>query len=149
MTNNKQFEINIYNESTEIFEAIYNHIETEFAEHDDFIVLDDVTKEEFTIERASQSLWAFNTTFIMNHLKTEVVADLSEYDRQELRKSIEQIQGSLCESANGLIKGLTEWKEMIENAIDIDGYGHFLNGYDFSENEFEYEGETYYIYYNN
>lgn len=147
---NKQFEINTYIESSSLFEEIYNKVENMFPEQDDFLILDETTKEEFAKERVQETLWAFETSFVMNHLKLEIVQDLGGGNGyQELKKAIQDAQENLCESANTLIKTLTNWENMIEEALEIDGYGHFLNGYDGEEHELEISGNTYFVYYNN
>ncbi len=141
--------VRVLNESEELMQALAAHLDKEFEGHDDFIILDDSTKEDYLVESQEHMLWAFNTGFIMGYLKEEVTNDLSDHDMEELEKSIRTMQEKLCESANGLIKGITDWQDMIIEGAQCDGYGHFLNGYDGNEYEFEFEGTTYYIYYNN
>jgi hypothetical protein len=53
------------------------------------------------------------------------------------------MQSELCESANAIVKAIiSDIDEFIQDAIDSDGRGHFINSYDGEENE---HGE-YYIY---
>ena len=46
------------------------------------------------------------------------------------------MQQELCEDANEIVKAIiTDINEFIEDAISSDGRGHFLNGYDGTEEE--------------
>ena len=146
---NAEIEVRVIGETEELLEAIATHIQNQFPHNDNFVVLDADTKEEYLIESQEHMLWAFNTGFIMYHLKEEIKSGLTVYDQEQMEKSIRTMQGTLCESANGLIKGITNWEDMILDGASCDGYGHYLNGYDGNEYEFEFDGETYYIYFNN
>jgi hypothetical protein len=98
-------------------------------------------------------LWAFNSKFIADFLREYQVCDLGDRAVESLQKA----QSELCEDANELIKGLIgdHIDSFVEQAIDADGRGHFLAGYDFCENEVYFQDyaagtiETYYIYRNN
>lgn len=81
-----------------------------------------------------ESLWAFNTDFILDHSKIKNYND-------EIKKVFKKMQEKLCEDANGIIKAIIEdLYEFIEDAISADGRGNFLSGYDGEENE---EGQFY------
>lgn len=92
------------------------------------------------------TLWAFNTSFIMNYIDTR-----TDYDDKSLRKCLVALQ-ELCEYSNYLIKLLVGNRidEFIENAINLDGRGHYLSPFDGVEKEYSVftdEGTiTYYIY---
>jgi len=146
---NVEATVKVQNESVELMEALAAYIEEEFSQHDDFIILDDSTKEEYLIESQEHMLWAFNTGYIMNYLKEDIKADLNSYYAEQMENSLAKMQERMCEGANGLIKGITNWEDMILDGASEDGFGHYLNGYDGNEYEFEYGGETYYIYFNN
>lgn len=120
-------------------ERLYDFLCDELS-HNDFLVLDEETKEAHLLETQEEMLWAFNANFITSHLKEEVDQDMSVRDIENLEKAIKQMQGSLCEDANGVIKGLTDWKNMIKQGAEIDGYGHMLSGYDGEEHELKFEG---------
>jgi len=60
---------------------------------------------------------------------------------------LKKVQGDCNEDCNELMLALIkDFDYFVEDAIDADGRGHFLNTYDNEENEFEYKGKTYYIY---
>lgn len=126
-------------------EEIQNYINEELV-GSDFLVTDEEGRKAAAREYIEETLWAFNTSFIMSHSKIRGGLSTREYD--EVEKSINKLQGELCESANSLIKALIEdMDEFIEDAISSDGYGHFLSQYDGDEIEYTTEdGEELYIY---
>ena len=112
----------------------------------EYLVLTDEEADEKTEEYIIDSLWAFRASFVIDHMSTK--NELSRRERDELEKSLQEIQGKLCESANSLIKAIIEDIDIfVEHAIQADGRGHFLSGYDGEENEeVSEEGEYFYIY---
>lgn len=110
-----------------------NIFETEDAE---YMVLTDAEADQAAEEYIKDSLWAFNTDFILQH------SSLNNWN-ERTEKAFKTMQAELCESANEIVKAvITDIDEFISDAIVADGRGHFLNTYDGEENE---EGE-YYIY---
>ena len=91
-------------------------------------------------EYIRNSVWAFNTEFILSH------CDLPF----ELAEAIRTFQATKCEGANDALLALIEkcgdFDKFVEEAVEVDGRGHFLSPYDGVEHEVEYNGETYYIY---
>lgn len=86
-----------------------------------------------------ESLWAFKTDFIAKHTKvrlpTKAVA------------ALERVQGSLCESANELVFALLRgFHQFCEEAISLDGRGHFLAGYDGNEIRVDTGSGAFYAY---
>lgn len=120
-------------------ERLYDFLCDELS-HDDFLVLDEETKEDYLLETQQEMLWAFNTSFIVEHLKSGITDNMSTNDLTEFENSIDKIKGDLCESANGFVKGITDWEEMLIEGARVDGYGHMLSGYDGEERELEFEG---------
>jgi len=106
----------------------------------EYEVLTDSEADEKARAYILDSLWAFNTDFIMDHLAKPVTG--RAYDA--LEASIKHAQGAMCEDANELIATLIgdNINEFIDDAISADGRGHFLTTYDGEENE---QGE-YFIY---
>jgi len=110
-----------------------NNFETEQGE---FLVLTDEEAEDKTSEEIKELLWAFNTDFILDH------SNLENYTEKTL-KAFQTMQSELCENANEIVKAIIiDLDEFISDAVEADGRGHFLSGYDGEEIE---EGE-YYIY---
>ena len=94
----------------------------------EYLVLTDEEADERTKEDILESLWAFNTNFILSH------TNIDWNNRTE--KAIQKMQQELCEDANEIVKAIiTDINEFIEDAISSDGRGHFLNGYDGTEEE--------------
>lgn len=94
-------------------------------------------------EYISESVWAFNANFILDH------TDINWNNRIE--KSIQKMQQELCEDVNELLKAMIkDFDDFVQDAIEADGRGHFLSSYDGQENEEildgEYGDEYYYIY---
>ena len=85
-------------------------------------------------ERILDSLWAFNSSFIVSHSK------LSE-------SAITAIKGDRCEDANDdVLSIIDDIDRFIEDAIGCDGRGHFINNYDGNELEIEIDGEDFFAY---
>ena len=102
----------------------------------EYLVLTEDEADEKTKEYILDSLWAFNTDFILSHSNIEYASDRVE-------KAFQKMQSELCEDANEIVKAIiTDLDEFVQDAIEADGRGHFLSGYDGEENE---QGE-YFIY---
>ena len=102
----------------------------------EYLVLTNSEADKRTKEQIEESLWAFNTGFILNH------SNLSEWN-ERTEKAFEKMQEDLCESANEIVKAIiTDMDEFVSDAISADGRGHFLAGYDGEENE----QDEYFIY---
>lgn len=93
---------------------------------EEYLVLTDSEADEAVSDYIKESLWAFNAVFILQACKLDYNANVSD----SLKKSCEN-----CKKTCGL-------EYFTELAIQADGRGNFLSGYDGEENE---EGE-YFIY---
>ena len=114
---------------------------------DEFLVMDDDRAYATAYHEISQLLWAFNTDFILDHLKDDIKYGDDPVDLGELKASIDLVKGKLCEGANAIIHALiADLKEFVDDAIAADGRGHFISSYDGDEHEVAVDGETYYIY---
>lgn len=139
-TTNKNFELKL--------NVLGTYLETDTdnisaSQADDYLVCTDEEADEAAKENILDSLWAFNASFIMSHMKYK--ANGREYS--DLKKAIEKMQGELCESANCLIKSMIDdLDHFVSDAISADGRGHFLTTYDNEENEIDFDGVTYFIY---
>jgi hypothetical protein len=119
----------------------------------DYAIGTDDQADQAVKEYVLDSLWSFNSKFIAEFLREYQVCDLNDRAVESLQKA----QSELCEDANELIKGLIgdHIDSFVGQAIDADGRGHFLAGYDFCENSHDFISantgtvETYYIYRNN
>lgn len=114
----------VYNEGWETFEILGN----------EYKVFTDEEADSATAENIKDSLWAFNADFILKH--TAVYEETTDREDAEIIKALRMVQGSICESANALVKALiVDIDAFIEDAVDADGRGHFLATYDGEENE--------------
>lgn len=109
------------------------HFNTEEGE---YAIATDEEADTAAKEAVLNSLWAFNALFI-----------LSECDLpSELEEGLKVAQEKQCEGANEwihkLIKKCCGEQDFVDAAIQADGRGHFLSGYDNEENEVR----GYYIY---
>jgi len=112
-------------EADDVFEATYGD-ETFEAEGGEYLVLTDEEADDAARERISESLWAFNASFIVAH------ADLPS----EAEEMIRGFQEAKCEGANDTIRGMIkDLDHFVNDAVACDGRGHFLAGYDGEENE--------------
>lgn len=101
----------------------------------EYKVLTEDEAEEATKEYIIDSLWAFNTDFILNHSSID--------SNTRVGKAFQKMQSELCEDANEIVKAvITDIDDFVQDAIDADGRGHFLSSYDGEENE----EDEYYIY---
>lgn len=105
----------------------------------EYLVLTDEEADQKTREYIEETVWAFNSDFIISH------SEILDYDDAS-EKIISSIQAE-CENGNEAIKKLIDdMEEFVEDAISADGRGHFLSSYDGEENEQEVNGEIFYIY---
>lgn len=105
----------------------------------EFLVMTDDEADEAAAEQVQQSLWAFNTDFIVAHTRNGPNAAVT--------KALQKAQSKLCEDANDLVAAIIEdMDHFIEDAIKADGRGHFLAHYDGEEREESVNGTTYFIY---
>lgn len=94
-------------------------------------------------EEIINSLWAFNSNFILNHTNI----NWNEANWGLINEALQEMQEKLCESANELIKAMIkDLDNFVEDAIRSDGYGHFLSRYDGHEVEISVNNEYYYAY---
>jgi len=102
----------------------------------EMLVLSDEEATERAREYILDSLWAFNSEFLARYIECD--------DERALISSLKIIQEKLCESANPVIKAMLGEKleEVIDDAIEEDGRGHFMSSYD----GIEHESLGYYIY---
>lgn len=88
-----------------------------------------------TAEYIKESLWAFNASFLS--------------EQTDLPKSVFTGLQSEYESSNDAILDLVnkcgDFDSLVDDAISIDGWEHFLNGYDGAGSQFSFNGTTYYV----
>jgi hypothetical protein len=103
----------------------------------EYVVYTDEEADEQTKLYILDSLWAFNSNFIIEHSKLPCEAE----------GMLKNFQTDLCEDANETIKALiVDLDEFVSDAIDADGRGHFLNSHDGEEIEIEVNNKTYFLY---
>ena len=111
----------------EITTATYNE-NIFYYYNQEYLVLTDEEAEEEAKKEIKNTLWAFNSDFIIEHSKIEYNNRVCEILRN--------IQSELCEGCQEFIEALVEdFDEFCEDALDADGRGHFLSYYDGAENE--------------
>jgi len=91
-------------------------------------------------EYISDSLWAFNTSFLENYGVLKDIDYVSDI--------LDPLQEK-CEYGNEAIKALVQWDEnkdeITQDAINADGVGNFLNSYDGTSEYYEVLGEKYIV----
>ena len=114
---------------------------------DEYLVMDDNRAYATAYHEISQSLWAFNTDFIIDHLKDNIKYGDNPVDLDVLKEGLKALQEKLCEGANAIIHALIDdLEDFVDDAIAADGRGNFISSYDGEEHEVTVDGETYYIY---
>ena len=109
----------------------------------EYLILSDLEADDRAGEEIQQSLWAFNPDFILEHTNL----DYDDFQYAALIKCIATLQDELCESANDIIKNLiSDLDDFIDDAINVDGRGHFLSYYDGVEHEI-FDPDTHKYYY--
>lgn len=93
----------------------------------DYLVLNESEKMESVTEYIQETVWAFNSSFLEE--MTEIDADVFK------------VLSEKCEDGNKAILSLIEktcgLEEFVSEAVQVDGVGHFLSGYDGEELELE------------
>jgi len=103
----------------------------------EYMVLTDEEADEQTKLYILDSLWAFNSEFIIEHSKLPWIAG----------EMIKSFQIEKCEDANETIRALiVDLDEFVNDAIRADGRGHFLSMYGGEEIEIEVNNKTYFLY---
>lgn len=100
------------------------------------MVYDEEARDDEVRLRIEDSLWAFNTDFLSSETG--------------LPDAVFKALQSLGEDGNDAVKALIEvtcgLQEIIDEAVRMDGYGHFLSSWDGNEIELEAGGERFYVY---
>lgn len=121
---------NEYNEEIkgeEITISNYNNNLFEYYNQEYLVLTDEEANEEVKKE-IKNTLWAFNSDFIIDHSRIEYSDSICE--------TLNKIQGELCEGCQEFIEALIEdFDDFCDDAISSDGRGHFLSYYDGNENE--------------
>lgn len=124
----------------ELEQAVEAYINENMGGTDWYDVHNEDSRMVATREYIEENAWAFNAWFIADHASEGVTTDVIEILQEK------------CEGANDailqLIEGGSGLDEFVEDAVNLDGCGHFLSGYDGEEHEIEVDGEVYYIYAN-
>ena len=105
------------------------------ADGSEFLVLTDEEADAKAYSEIEESLWSFNADFII---------DMCGFSGGE--KSLTAMQRESCEDCNEFIKAMIEGTctldIFVQSAIETDGRGHFISGYDGEE----VEQDEYFIY---
>lgn len=118
-----------------------------FCEGDEqeFLICDKGGREIEVRDYIRESLWAFNTRFILDHSNIKY-SNIKCY-ANEVVKEFQKMQEVLCESANELVYAMIkDFDQFVQDAVKSDGYGHFLSPYDGKEHEVIIFGRTFYVY---
>lgn len=119
-------------DSEHIFEEDYGDEKIFGYGNQQYLVVTEEEREKVIKDDIKGSLWAFNADFILNHTKID--------SNERIVKAFKRVQEELCEDANDIVEALIEdIDEFIEDAIEADGYGHFLARYDGEEIELDVE----------
>jgi hypothetical protein len=122
-----------------LFLSILPEESEELIINEDYLVYTNEEANEAVKENIRNSLWSFNADFLCNYVNLE-------------SKHIIHLQ-KLYEDSNEIFLKLlsANFNSLVRNAINLDGRGHFLAGYDGIENEItitidDADEFTFYIY---
>ena len=89
-----------------------------------YLVLTDEEADEMAGEQILNSVWAFNPSFLACHtgLDEEVIESIQGNDKYEDNNPV-------------ILKLIDDKDHFVTDAINVDGRGHFIAGYDLEENE--------------
>lgn len=94
----------------------------ELIDNDSWEVMTYEDAYETATEYIRESLFAFNLSFLQEH--SEV---LQKMDKDSYKSYV----STVCESANEFVEAcIDDFDSFVEDAINTDGIGHFLNSYD-------------------
>lgn len=111
----------------------------------EWAVGDDTVKDDkgrTRVDRAARravidSLWAFNAEFIVGFLTRhrKFFRNMSDRASEQFERTLKKLQGELCEDAQPIIRALigSHLDGFVKEAVQADGRGHFLSGYDRQE----------------
>ncbi len=141
------------------------------ADGGEYEVLTDSEADERVKDYILDSIWAFNTWFLQDFISVEDANNYfgfeSEYYDEDEDEYVEiddpdevfymgmgmdfnewmEQEQQKAEGANDtFLNMLDDERGFVDAAVSADGRGHFLNGYDGSEEEEDVNGSTYYIY---
>lgn len=105
----------------------------------EFAIGIDAEADKAARESIEQSVWAFNASFILSECNLP----------DELEDGLRAWQEKECEGANDALLRMVNrlaGDSFFESAIQADGRGHFLAGYDNEENEEKIGDTRFYIY---
>jgi hypothetical protein len=109
----------------------YDHYGLAMYETEDgeFAVGTDAQADKAARDAAYDSLWAFRASYIVGYLPIDGRAATAA------EKAITKVQEDLCEDAGPIIELLLgdKLESFLQQAVNDDGRGHFLAGYDFEE----------------
>ena len=95
----------------------------------EYMVLTEEEADNESYNNIVESLWAFNSEFIIEMCGFTSGAE-----------SLRTMQRNSCEDCNEFIKAMIEgtcgMNDFVKSAIDADGRGHFISQYDGEENKF-------------
>lgn len=112
---------------SEIEDCTYDEYCFQHVSGGDYLVLTDKEADERAYEEIRETVWAFNTDFIISH---SVLTEVND----NVVNALEKLQG--VEDANDFFLEIIEnFDEFVENVIYSEGRGPFLNFYDGSEEE--------------
>ena len=111
-----------------------NRMIIELDSGEEYLVLTECEADEEAEFEIRETIWAFNSPFIIEHMRN--CDKLSVAQKDMLSKAIKKIQENLCENANPLIEALIDDVDtFVYDAIQAEGRGNFISGYDGKEHE--------------
>ncbi len=129
-----------YEEFTQNVDAVYNNNYHTFEiAGGEYKVMTDKEADAEAEDYIKDSLWAFNTDFILNHANINT----TKRTYNNIAEAFRKMQEVLCEDANPLVESIiSDIDQFVDDAIESCGRGHFISTWD----GYEHEVDNFYIY---
>lgn len=114
-------------ESDDVFDGNYDHYELKTLEIEgiEYAIAFDYDEAESAVsENIKNSVWCFTPWFIVDHISVDLLIE-----------DIEHIQTRYEGSNDAILALIDDFDEFVQDAIGLDGIGHFLAQYDSEEVE--------------
>jgi hypothetical protein len=111
----------------------------------EYLVLTDEEADREVKDYIKNSLFAFNTSFIVPFVREDVAEGIEE-EGGSVEEYVEQLKEKYEDGNADLEDLIDDMDRFVRDAVMSDGRGHFLSSYDGNELEQKVNGKWYFIY---
>lgn len=114
---------------------------------EEYLVCTDEEAEKAVEDKILENLHTFEAEFILDNSKLDLGINMTDRQWKACIKAVETIQRDHEDDVNPLFLALlVDPSKFVENAVQLDGRGHFLSGYDGEERQVMIREQPIYIY---